>query len=136
MSHPVRACRLNVLLASFASLICAAALAQQVPQLPAGAMGSSSAGTTGFSTGGAGLGAMSVGGVPSIRIADPLAPATSVNNSGQLPVFEPLKPNAFQKFVLETSGQQLPLYGQSFFDNVQQSHGDDEGAKKIGRAHV
>ncbi len=119
MSHPVRAYRLNVLLASFASLMYAAALAQQVPQLPAG--GGGTAGTTGFSTGGAGLGAMSVGGVPSIRIADPLAPAISFNNSGQLPVFEPLKPNAFQKFVLETSGQQLPLYGQSFFDNVQQS---------------
>ncbi len=116
MSYPDRACRLNVLLASFASLMCAAALAQQVPQLPAGG-----GVTTGFSTGGAGLGAMSVGGVPSIRTADPLVPAASGNAAGQLPVFEPLKPNAFQKFVLETSGQQLPLYGQSFFDNVQQS---------------
>ena len=32
---------------------------------------------------------------------------------------EPLKPNEFQKFVLETSGYKLPLYGQQFFDNVQ-----------------
>jgi protein involved in polysaccharide export with SLBB domain len=34
---------------------------------------------------------------------------------------EPLKPNDFQKFVLETTGFKLPLYGQSFFDNVQSS---------------
>jgi len=39
--------------------------------------------------------------------------------SGQ--VVEPLKPNDFQKFVLETTGFKLPLYGQSFFDNVQSS---------------
>ena len=34
-------------------------------------------------------------------------------------VVEPLKPNDFQKFVLETTGFKLPLYGQSFFENVQ-----------------
>jgi protein involved in polysaccharide export with SLBB domain len=116
MSHPNRACRFSVLFASVASLVCAAVFAQQVPQLPAG-MGA----TTGFSTGGAGLGAMSVGGVPSIRTVDPQAPMQSGANNGQSVVFEPLKPNAFQKFVLETSGHQLPLYGQSFFDNLQQS---------------
>ena len=32
---------------------------------------------------------------------------------------EQLKPNDFQKFVLETAGYKLPLYGQSFFENVQ-----------------
>ncbi len=121
MSHPNRACRFSVLFASVVSLVCAAALAQQVPQLPAGMGAALSGGGSGFSTGGAGLGAMSVGGVPSIRTADPQGPAASGANNVQLPVFEPLKPNAFQKFVLETSGHQLPLYGQSFFDNLQQS---------------
>ncbi len=32
---------------------------------------------------------------------------------------EPLKPNDFQKFVLETAGYKLPLYGSAFFENLQ-----------------
>jgi len=37
------------------------------------------------------------------------------------PVFSPLQPNDFQKFVLQTSGQLLPLFGQNFFENLQDS---------------
>ena len=67
------------------------------------------------------MGAMGTGGVPSIRQIDPLNPQQAGANSpaGYLPAPEPLKPNDFQKFVLETAGQKLPLYGQAFFDNLQ-----------------
>lgn len=70
------------------------------------------------------MGAMSAGGVPSIRSADPAnAQGNAFNsnaaNAALLLQPEPLKPNEFQKFVLETAGYKLPLYGQQFFDNVQ-----------------
>ena len=67
------------------------------------------------------MGAMGTGGVPSIRQIDPLNPQQPGANSpaGYLQAPEPLKPNDFQKFVLETAGQKLPLYGQAFFENLQ-----------------
>ena len=68
----------------------------------------------------AGLGSTSIGGVPSIRQMDPLNP-TQLANTYLQPSFEPLKPNEFQKFVLETTGNKLTVYGQSFFENIQQS---------------
>jgi protein involved in polysaccharide export with SLBB domain len=108
------------------SLFAGSVNAQNV-QLPAGQTQGFSAGAAG----GAGLGAMSAGGVPSIRAADPVSPfgaaVTGVqplpNMQGNFPqlMAEAHKPNDFQKFVLETTGFKLPLYGQAFFDNVQSS---------------
>jgi protein involved in polysaccharide export with SLBB domain len=108
------------------SLFAASVHAQNV-QLPTG----QTQGFTAGAAGGAGLGAMSAGGVPSIRAADPASPfgatatgaQTLPNMQGNYPLHlaEPLKPNDFQKFVLETTGFKLPLYGQSFFDNMQSS---------------
>ena len=70
------------------------------------------------------MGAMSAGGVPAIRAADPAnAQAnTALSNAANAALLmqpEPLKPNEFQKFVLETAGYKLPLYGQQFFENLQ-----------------
>ncbi len=73
------------------------------------------------------MGAMTSGGVPSIRSVDPAAAqgnalnstAANAANAALLMQPEPLKPNEFQKFVLETAGYKLPLYGHQFFDNVQ-----------------
>lgn len=67
---------------------------------------------------------MSAGAAPSIRSVDPTAAQSNLNNSNAanaalLMQPEQLKPNDFQKFVLETAGYKLPLYGQSFFENVQ-----------------
>ena len=108
------------------SLFAASVHAQNV-QLPTG----QTQGFTAGAAGGAGLGAMSAGGVPSIRAADPASPfgatitgaQTLPNMQGNYPQqsADALKPNDFQKFVLETTGFKLPLYGQSFFDNMQSS---------------
>ena len=70
------------------------------------------------------MGAMSAGGVPAIRAADPANAQTNTAlsnaaNAALLMQPEPLKPNEFQKFVLETAGYKLPLYGQQFFENLQ-----------------
>ena len=35
----------------------------------------------------------------------------------------PLLPNEFQKYVLQTTGQNLPLYGSEFFDNLNNNNG-------------
>jgi len=90
----------------------------QLPQAMQGAAGGLGGG---LSAGGAsGLGALSIGGNSGLRSADPL-----LQNSQQMTAnslfqpLEPLKPNDFQKFVLETSGYKLPLHGQSFFENLQ-----------------
>ena len=92
------------------------AAAQQLPQATAGG-----AATTGMGAGPAGftMGGMTTGGVPSIRAADPLNQQQGVVNQAGPQQPEPLKPNDFQKFVLETAGFKLPLYGQAFFDNLQ-----------------
>jgi len=115
--------------AQFSWLMCAGLLsfaglvsAQQLPQATAGSAGGLAAG--GIGAGGAAgfsMGAMTTGGVPSIRQVDPLNPQQPANNmaAGYVQAPEPLKPNDFQKFVLETAGYKLPLYGQAFFDNLQ-----------------
>ena len=61
---------------------------------------------------------MGIGSSSAIRSADPL-PSTANTVPGLFQPMEPLKPNDFQKFVLETAGYKLPLYGQGFFENLQ-----------------
>lgn len=53
-----------------------------------------------------------------IRSYDPL-PSTQSGSSAILQNLDPLKPNDFQKYVLETTGNKLNLYGASFFENFQ-----------------
>jgi hypothetical protein len=103
--------------------------AQQLPQGVAGAGAGAAALGAGAATG---LGGMSTGGVPSIRSVDPAnaqAPAQPGANAAVVNLPEPLKPNDFQKFVLETAGYKLPLYGQSFFDNLQFSQQRNQAAQ-------
>ena len=76
---------------------------------------------TGLGTGlgtGATLGTISLpSGQTTLRSADPKAPPQVAFK----PTFAPLPPNDFQKFILQTSGQLLPLFGQSFFENLQEA---------------
>lgn len=64
-----------------------------------------------------GLGGSGPGDIRSIDLAGPASSASTVNMS-VLPQ-EPRRPNEFQKFVLETTGNKLPLYGSAFFENLQ-----------------
>ena len=52
---------------------------------------------------------------PSIKSFDPL-PTLPGGSSGNFLNFGPLKPNEFQKYVLETTGNKLPLHGASLFE--------------------
>lgn len=76
---------------------------------------------------GSGIGRLDTGlsTVPTIRQDDQLgadrwAGATSRTGGATLvsPPLRPLPPNEFQKFVLESTGQALPLFGARFFDTT------------------
>ena len=65
---------------------------------------------------GGGLGGVNNNSPTAIVANDPVQPN---NNAGQQTFsMVPLKPNEFQKFILETSGNKLPLYGVDFFENL------------------
>lgn len=90
----------------------------QIPNAATGGL-QSGGGLAGLSGGGASLGGMSIGASSAIRSSDPLPFNQTTSMSGLFQPMEPLKPNDFQKFVLETAGYKLPLYGQAFFENLQ-----------------
>jgi protein involved in polysaccharide export with SLBB domain len=99
----------GVVLPSFAQL---QNMPDDLPLRSSGGVGLGVGGLSGLNIGGA-------GGVPSLRTVDsPLAPAPQQPQQPQQQALEPLKPNDFQRFVLETAGYKLPLYGQEFFDNL------------------
>ncbi len=89
----------------------------QLPQGMQGALG----GISGGASIGGGLGNLSLGsaGANAIRSSDPLPINPNFNTQGLFQPLEPLKANDFQKFVLETTGYKLPLYGAVFFENLQ-----------------
>ena len=47
---------------------------------------------------------------------------------------EPLKPNDFQQFVLQVTGQRLPLFGYQFFENINASQAQAVGAMQTTNA--
>ena len=71
-------------------------------------------------TGGAGLGATNANAAGAVVANEPL-----MQNSNPLQKtypMTPLKQNEFQKFILETSGFKLPLFGLDFFENLQTNY--------------
>jgi len=78
---------------------------------------------------GNGAGANTGGNSPNLaplNYADPL-PRTLPGPAQNLSL-PPLKTNDFQKFILETSGYKLPIFGQDFFENLQFTQVQRNGA--------
>jgi protein involved in polysaccharide export with SLBB domain len=69
---------------------------------------------------------------PSIRAADALTEATRLTSRAI--TLDPLKPNDFQQFVLQTTGQRLPLFGYQFFENINASQAQAVGAMQSTNA--
>ena len=97
----------------------------QIPGITGGAAGAAAAlggmsglgGLGGLAGGAGGLGGINIQGPAPINAND--ATPGNTNNSGQQGYqLIPLKPNEFQKFILETSGNKLPLFGLDFFENL------------------
>ena len=58
--------------------------------------------------------------MPSGNLQDEAEVAPDNKNQKKSP---PLLPNEFQKYVLQTTGQALPLYGADFFENLNNNNG-------------
>jgi len=107
--HPLS--RILILLLSL-SVVVPSSYAQMPVAEPAGASGQFGVASTG-----AGRLDTSLPSMPMIRQSTPLSYDDRVPMAPQLGEQKPkpLPPNEFQRFVLETSGQALPLFGSGFF---------------------
>jgi protein involved in polysaccharide export with SLBB domain len=93
----------------------------------AGAMGVTVNGATG-----ANFGAAGPSGQPTLRSSE--APNEAIRLVSRAFNLEPLKPNDFQQFVLQTTGQRLPLFGFQFFENINASQAQAVGAMQTTNA--
>ena len=92
-----------------------------------GAMGVNVNGATG-----ANFGATGPSGHPTLRSAE--APNEAMRLVSRAFNLEPLKPNDFQQFVLQTTGQRLSLFGFQFFENINASQAQAVGAMQTTNA--
>jgi protein involved in polysaccharide export with SLBB domain len=69
---------------------------------------------------------------PNIRAADPINEA--VRLTSRAIALEPLKPNDFQQFILQTTGQRLSIFGYQFFENINASQAQAVGAMQTTNA--
>jgi protein involved in polysaccharide export with SLBB domain len=69
---------------------------------------------------------------PSLRTPETTTEATRLTSRAI--ALEPLKPNDFQQFVLQTTGQRLPLFGFQFFENINASQAQAVGAMQTTNA--
>ena len=102
---------------------------KMLQDLRAGAGGGTGAGAAGMSgvsgTGSAGGGSMPVNTgayMPSLRMSNSIDPSFGLDKPNpalqQKPV-KPTEPSQFQRYVRDTTGKLLPVYGQDLFDNPQ-----------------
>jgi protein involved in polysaccharide export with SLBB domain len=87
-----------------------------------------SAGTAGLSATQMNAGAITA---PNIRSSEVTEAARLTSRAVTL---EPLKPNDFQQFVLQVTGQRLPLFGYQFFENINASQAQAVGAMQTTNA--
>jgi protein involved in polysaccharide export with SLBB domain len=69
---------------------------------------------------------------PTLRMPDATAEATRLTSRAI--ALDPLKPNDFQQFILQTTGQRLPLFGFQFFENINASQAQAVGAMQTTNA--
>jgi protein involved in polysaccharide export with SLBB domain len=69
---------------------------------------------------------------PNIRTTD--APTEALRLTSRALALDPLKPNDFQQFILQTTGQRLPLFGFQFFENINASQAQAVGAMQTTNA--
>ena len=109
-------------------------LAQQLPiKSPLNTMGGEPNAPTnllvpalGTTQGGLGLPA------PNIRSSEPSTEAAKLTSRAI--ALEPLKPNDFQQYVLQTTGQRLAIFGYQFFENINASQAQAVGAMQTTNA--
>jgi hypothetical protein len=84
------------------------------------------------------MGALNNSTLPTGAIVAPSIRATEATEAAKLTsraiTLDPLKPNDFQQFVLQTTGQRLPLFGFQFFENINASQAQAVGAMQTTNA--
>ena len=89
-------------------------------------------------TGTGGMGAFTNSTLPTGALVAPSIRATDATEAAKLTsraiTLDPLKPNDFQQFVLQTTGQRLPLFGFQFFENINASQAQAVGAMQTTNA--
>jgi hypothetical protein len=98
--------------------------AQPMPLSPAAAAGGTGLGAAGMAGGNLGS--------PIIRATD--TPTEATRLTSRAITLDPLKPNDFQQFILQTTGQRLPLFGFQFFENINASQAQAVGAMQTTNA--
>jgi protein involved in polysaccharide export with SLBB domain len=69
---------------------------------------------------------------PTLRTPEAITEATRLTSRAL--ALDPLKPNEFQQFILQTTGQRLPLFGFQFFENINTSQAQAVGAMQTTNA--
>jgi protein involved in polysaccharide export with SLBB domain len=69
---------------------------------------------------------------PNIRSSEPSTEAAKLTSRAI--ALEPLKPNDFQQYVLQTTGQRLAIFGYQFFENINASQAQAVGAMQTTNA--
>lgn len=69
---------------------------------------------------------------PFLRTSEATTEATRLTSRAL--ALDPLKPNDFQQFILQTTGQRLPLFGFQFFENINASQAQAVGAMQTTNA--
>jgi protein involved in polysaccharide export with SLBB domain len=109
--------------------------AQQLPLNPANAaamnIGGAGLGGAGMTGGTQGMSGSNLA-APNIRAAD--APTEATRLTSRALALDPLKPNDFQQFILQITGQRLPLFGFQFFENINASQAQAVGAMQTTNA--
>jgi protein involved in polysaccharide export with SLBB domain len=97
------------------------AIAQQLPGMPIAISGANLSPAMG-----AALQAPAIKGIE--------GPSEAAKLTSRAITLDPLKPNDFQQFVLQTTGQRLPLFGFQFFENINASQAQAVGAMQSTNA--
>jgi protein involved in polysaccharide export with SLBB domain len=83
---------------------------------------------------GSGLLPLTGGGVQTPALKGIDGPTEAAKLTSRAITLDPLKPNDFQQFVLQTTGQRLPLFGFQFFENINASQAQAVGAMQTTNA--
>jgi protein involved in polysaccharide export with SLBB domain len=105
----------------FLFLLGFSAIAQQVPGMPMAISGANLSPAMGAAIQ-----------APATKATE--GPSEATRLTSRAITLDPLKPNDFQQFILQTTGQRLPLFGFQFFENINASQAQAVGAMQTTNA--
>ncbi len=123
--------KFTVLIKSIALLLIGSVSLSAVAQLMPNVTGAAAAG---LNLTGAGSLPFTGGGMQTPALKGIEGPTEAARITSRAIALDPLKPNDFQQFILQTTGQRLPLFGFQFFENINASQAQAVGAMQTTNA--